>query len=645
MPDLTPELVTDGLTPDDLRVSPDGRLVAYTVAPVGMKEEHPTRTIWIAATDGSAPPRRLTAGTAEDSRPRWAADGRSLYFLSDRKERGKAQLQRIAIDGGEAEALTEWKTGIAGFEPLPNGATVAFWAKDEPTEEDERREKERDDARVWGERLPFARLRLFDTATRQIRTVDGLTGRHIDAVAVRPNDGLLAVATWSQPERDPGWLDAEIWLVEPRNGSARRFATTPHAGMQPTWRQTADGWHLTCLGFRLPFLIGAAAIFDLPMSDGPAPEPRDLTAGLAACPAALAGTANGEVLALVAEGLDTSIQRLDRNDGRLVRLIGLPGEAGAISASADGRVVALLRSTATEPLDVWAGPPSGPFKWISDTRPELREITWGSQERLSWTAADGLALDGLLILPPGKNRADGPFPTITLVHGGPYGRFADDFQLGAMPSGQWLATAGYAVFLPNPRGGMGHGHDFAVRSAGAVGKEDWLDIVAGLDRLIDEHVANPDRLGIGGWSQGGFMSAWAVGQTDRFKAAVVGAGPTDWGMMAATSDVPHFEAALGGSWGWESIGAHPHDAISPISFAHRVTTPVLILHGEQDKRVPVSQAEFFHRALQERGVPHEYVVYPREPHGIRERNHQLDMLRRVRAWYERWLMEGISADI
>jgi dipeptidyl aminopeptidase/acylaminoacyl peptidase len=417
-------------------------------------------------------------------------------------------------------------------------------------------------------------------------------------------------------------------------------------GHRLAWRRGGDGWHLSYLAMTPPRTTGGFALFDVAAPDEPAaePAPRNLTEGLPACPAALVACAGADPLVVLAEGLDSVICRLDGTTDRLERLAHVPGAIGGIDASPDGHSVAVTKSAALEPFDVWAGPPEGPLRRLSDTRPELREIVWGAQQRLGWTAPDGLALDGLLILPSGKTRADGPFPLVTLIHGGPYGRFTESFQLQpwAGISGQWLATAGYAVFLPNPRGGMGHGHDFAARVTGAPGREDWGDIVAGLDRLVADGVADPDRLAIGGWSQGGFMSAWAVGQTDRFKAAVVGAGPTDWGMMAATSDMPTFEADLGGSRGWEGIGPHPHDAISPISFAHRVKTPVLILHGEKDERVPLNQAEFFARALREFGVPHEYVVYPREPHEIGERNHQIDLLRRVRAWYGRWLGEDAS---
>ncbi|WP_326823859.1 alpha/beta hydrolase family protein [Streptosporangium sp. NBC_01756] len=256
--------------------------------------------------------------------------------------------------------------------------------------------------------------------------------------------------------------------------------------------------------------------------------------------------------------------------------------------------------------------------------------------------SDGLDLDGLLILPAGRSRHDGPFPLVTLVHGGPYDRFTDRFSFAGLLSGQWLATTGYAVFLPNPRGGEGHGHAFATTVAGAVGMDEWTDIVSGIDLLIAKGVADPDRLGIGGWSHGGFMAAWAVGQTNRFKAAVMGAGVSDWGMLLATGEYGRLEAGLGGSCGWEGAGPHRHDQVSPISYASKIRTPVLILHGEDDTNVPIGQATYFHRALRTYGVEHEFVVYPREGHSILERNHQLDVLQRTRTWFDRWLVDPVS---
>src|SRR5436309_11270873 len=226
---------------------------------------------------------------------------------------------------------------------------------------------------------------------------------------------------------------------------------------------------------------------------------------------------------------------------------------------------------------------------------------------------------------------------LVLVHGGPYGRWGDEFHLHPLDCGQWLALAGYVVLMPNPRGGLGQGEQFAAAARGEVGQADYQDVIAAVDAAIARGIADAERLGIGGWSQGGFMSAWAVTQSDRFKAAVMGAGVSDWGMMVMTSDVPDFERELGGSAPWEGPVVHQYMKLSPITFAHHVKTPVLILHGEKDARVPLSQAIGFHRALREHHVPNEMVIYPREPHSIAERAHQIDLLKRVRTWYDRWL--------
>ncbi|EME57582.1 alpha/beta hydrolase family protein [Amycolatopsis decaplanina] len=339
---------------------------------------------------------------------------------------------------------------------------------------------------------------------------------------------------------------------------------------------------------------------------------------------------SGPPLMLVADGLDTALHRLGSGEVSFWR-----GQADAIASN--GEIVAIVLSTAHHPKNVHSGPSGGALTRISDMAPEFDGIEWGSQERLAYKAFDGLALDGLLVLPPGKTRDDGPFSLITIPHGGPYDRYADGFRLGWFPSAQWLASAGHAVFLPNPRGGQGHGHEFAASVAGRVGLEEWRDIETGIDLLVAEGVADPDRLGIVGGSHGGFMTAWAVGQTGRFKAALMVAGICDWGMLAATGEFGPYDAVLGGSTGWEGEGPHRHDRLSPISHASKIETPVLIVHGADDTNVPLSQAEFFHRALRHFGVEHDLVVYPGEGHRIHGREYQLDLLRRSREWFARLL--------
>jgi dipeptidyl aminopeptidase/acylaminoacyl peptidase len=635
---LSAELVVDSSVPSTPRLSPDGRWVVFVVTPVGQSGELPDSALWIAAVDGSEPPRRLTTGPAENSAPRWAPDSGTIYFLSDLPERGTAQLHRIRPTGGAAEALTTWKGGIRGHLPLADPDLVALVAADEPTTEDERRARDRDDARVWGERVRRSRLRLLDLRTREITTPHAVPDRHVVEVVQRPGGGPLALLTWPTPDPDPGLLEPALHLLDLDTGVPQDLGPAEVEASSLVWWPTPDGWHLAYLAMTPPELYGGDAVFDVALpASGPAGRHRNLTAGLTVCPAEVVQTGSGPPLVLVADGLDTAIHRLDPTELRLVEVVRLDGSATSLTVSGRADVVAAVRSTPYEARDVHAGPLHGPLVRVSDTSPHLRGVRWGVQERLSYAASDGLTLDGLLILPPGRTRRDGPFPLVTLPHGGPHDRYADQLQLGWYPSGQWLATAGYAVFLPNPRGGQGHGHAFAACVAGAVGGAEWTDILTGIDMLVADGVADPDRLGIGGWSHGGYLAAWAVGQTDRFAAALMGAGISDWGMLAATGEEGPFEAALGGSNGWEGPGPHPHDRRSPISFASRIRTPVLILHGECDTNVPISQSEFFHRALRRFGVEHEYVVYPRENHPIRERNHQLDLLRRTREWFDRRL--------
>jgi dipeptidyl aminopeptidase/acylaminoacyl peptidase len=631
-PQLTAELVVDGAWPEHPVISPDGRWVAYLVTLIGARERQ-LSTLWVAPADASSAPLRLTAGTARERVPRWAPDSATVLFISD------GQLHRIHLDGGEAEALTRWRGEIAGHLPLADGQFVAVIAGDEPSAEDERRRAERDDAMVWSEPGPGHRLRLLDLVSRELTVVAGLGDRHVVEVVQRPDGGPLAVITWECPQEEPGAFTVRLHVVDLETGQVHDLGRTGLDTCSPAWWQADGRWHLAYLAVASPGPVNGLAVFDVALTAASAaygPQ-HDLTAGMTVCPAELVQVTGGPPLALFADGLDTTLSRLDQDSGRFRSVFTRPGRIDTLTVSRSGGMIAVRASTAYEPSDVHAGPLAGPLARLSDTRPGLRRITWGTQERLSYQARDGLALDGLLILPAGARREDGPFPLVTLVHGGPDDRYADEFMLGWWPSGQWLATAGYAVFLPNPRGGQGHGQAFAAAVAGAVGTQEWTDILSGIDLLIADGVADPGRLGIGGWSHGGFMTAWAVGQTSRFKAALMGAGISDWGMQAGVGELGRWEAGLGGSCGWEGPGPHRHDQLSPISYASKITTPVLIVHGQEDTNVPIGQAVYFHRALYRFGVEHEFVVYPREGHPILERAHQIDLLRRTRAWFDRWL--------
>lgn len=630
MTGLSAELVVDGRAPQTPALAPNGQLLCYVLAPVSRTGDHSDTELWLVDTDGAAS-RRATTDTAAESRPRWSADSGTLFFRSDRADRGTSQVHRLTLAEGSATAVTHWRAGIIDYLPLADPNMVVLLAQDEPTEQDTRRAQDRDDAIVVGEREPRARLRLLDLRTGQVTTPSVFGDRHVVEMRQRPDGGPLAVLTQASSDNDYGPRTGHLHLFDPTTGATVDLGAVGADARSLAWWPGEDGWHLGYVALTPPVLQAGTAVFDLSVDSRVL---RNRTSGLPMCPTELHQTGTAP-LVVFADGLNTTLARLDPTGP--TTLSQHPGRLDDLTTTPTGEKIAAITGTRYQPANVHVGPPTGPLRKITNTRPELNGITFGTQQPLAYRAADGLDLDGLLVLPVGKTASDGPFPLVTIVHGGPYDRYADRFQLFWFPSAQWLATAGYAVFLPNPRGGQGHGHRFALSVAGRVGQEEWTDILTGIDLLITEGVADPDRLGIAGGSHGGFMSAWAVGQTDRFRAALVLAGVIDWGMLAATGEYGQFEAALGGSTGWSDVGPHPHDAVSPISFASRVRSPVLILHGAEDTNVPLGQSVYFHRALRHFGVEHEFVIYPREGHSIRECHHQLDILLRTRAWFDRWL--------
>jgi dipeptidyl aminopeptidase/acylaminoacyl peptidase len=646
MTELTPDLIADLLFPEDLHTSPDGAHVVYTLAPISKKEEHETSALWLAQLDRSRPPRQFTSGDFHDHAPQWSPDGSQIAFLSDRKKRGTDQLYLIAADGGEARLLMpkEQKKPVNRFVWSPLGGQIAFTSADEPTEEDEKREKERDDPKVYGEKWPYARLRLLSLATGEITTLAS-GDRHIADFAWHPRGTELAYTVQQTPDLESRAREMVIERIAVAGGEPQVVCRSASAVNALTWSH--DGETLLCVA---PVEAGTAqssqAVYAVPAEGG---EPRRIAGGETNCIIDLLPLQQDRQVAVgVAEGLETRLSRLETTTGELTTLFPTTAEDQAadyitwhIRTLEDGRLaLAVVRGAETQPWEIWAGllgnEPPVLHKLSTHQEHHLAGLTFAPSEPFYWTAPDGLHLDGILVLPLDTPK-DRPLPTVVLVHGGPYWRFGQGFHLSWGNWAQWLALAGYAVLMPNPRGGMGHGKHFAAAARGDVGGADYNDVMSAIDAAIERGIADPDRLGIGGWSQGGFMSAWAVTQTDRFKAAIMGAGVSDWGMMVMTSDVPGFERELGGSAPWEGLEVQHHLKLSPITFAHQVKTPVLILHGEKDERVPLSQASGFHRALREHHVPTEFVVYPREPHGISERAHQIDVLKRVRTWYDRWL--------
>jgi dipeptidyl aminopeptidase/acylaminoacyl peptidase len=281
-------------------------------------------------------------------------------------------------------------------------------------------------------------------------------------------------------------------------------------------------------------------------------------------------------------------------------------------------------------------PAGGHAERVTKINDDLRKASLVKPEIYRYVSFDKTEIEAALYRPTGQAK-DARAPLVVLIHGGPTGRWADAYwSLGWM---QLLSSRGYAVFCPNVRGSIGYGWSFLVKNRGDWGGEDFKDVMAGVDDLIARGVADPNRLGIGGWSYGGFMSAWAITQTPRFKAAVVGAGMSD---LASEFGTESLDSAQYDQWfyGVPYEKAEGFIKSSPITHLRNARTATLILHPENDLIDPIGQAQQLHRGLKHFGVECELVIYPREGHGPQEEKHLLDINRRMLGWFETHLLKG-----
>ncbi len=308
-----------------------------------------------------------------------------------------------------------------------------------------------------------------------------------------------------------------------------------------------------------------------------------------------------------------------------------------MSISKDGRTIALTMDAPDAASEVYVTDPSfANFRKLTTTNPQLGELALGQAEVVTWKSSDGAEVEGVLLKPVGF-QAGRKYPTLVVAHGGPAGAFVNGNRLSGLEGGQVWAGKGWAVFYPNPRGSSNYGEKTLKANVNDWGGGDFKDIMTGVDALVARGIADPDKLAHIGWSYGGYMTAWVITQTTRFKAAMVGAGLTNMWSMYGTNDIPSVLIAyFGGIPNKETLPLYLDR--SAMSHVDKVTTPTLILHGANDERVPIGQPMELYRALKDRGKPTELVFYPREGHGISEYYHQKDRLQRIYDWVTKYTL-------
>jgi dipeptidyl aminopeptidase/acylaminoacyl peptidase len=617
---LTPETSLNLRAISDLQFSPDGTRLAFVVSEPP-KGERRARHIWLYDKQ-SGGIRQFTYSAKTETSPRWSPDGKQLAFLSNRDDEQQVYVMRA--DGGEASALTKGKRSVQSFAWSPDGRQISFLAPDAKTEDEEKREKDKDDAHVSDKEDKRARLWLSTLATGETKALTQPNWEIHEAEWHPAGTGLMLSAT-DQPESDQN-TNRILFFRLSDNSLAQVLAPRGPFG---NIRIASDGKTMAYIGCRV---------------DGP--TPHDLMIAHHGDKAAqnFSGASidrpifeyqwgkDGSLLAVVADGFRSKFVAFTP-EGSLKDSVGtLATNPGAFSASNSGEVI-FVGHTATTPQELWLWDQKSPAKPISHFNDSWKQFTLSAPEFYKYKSFDGLEIEAALLKPAGHS-GNSRLPLIAVIHGGPTANWQDAIEIW----GQLLAARGYAVFYPNIRGSSGYGEKFIEMNRGDWGGGDFRDVMAGVDDLVARGIADSERLAIGGWSYGGYMAEWAITQTTRFKAAVSGAGLANLISEYGTEQGPSYdEWFYGVPYEPEKVAGFLNS--SPFVHLKNAKTPTLILQGDADLTDPLGQSQELYRGLKRYGVETEMVVYPREPHGFREEKHDLDRLNRILAWYDKYLKD------
>lgn len=640
----TPEQLMKVRDVTQVRVSPDGKRLACCVADPVMTDEKSENIaqIYLASADGGEA-RQITFGEKASNDPQWSPDGKWIAFTRRAsKEDGKNNLFLLRADGGEAEPLTDLKADVAGFAWSPDSRRLAFLMPDPKTEEDEKREKGRDDWRWHEEEIKYTRLYVLSIAKdaenrREPRLLTKgdyqVSGTFGGADFSWSPDGTQIAFTHTKSPLADHWTTADVSVVEVESGSVRPLAATAAAEAQPRW--SPDGTQIALVISDDPPRWAFHARIAIVSAEGG--TPRLMPETYDGMPSLLGWSADGTRLFYhESRGVHTRLYALQIEMGQSVALNGGTGVLYDPHLNATGTYFGFTMQTWNRPKEAFASPTEG-FDPVQRTRAnaDIPSLPLGKTEVIRWQSTDGMEIEGLLTYPVGY-EAGQRVPLLLVVHGGPAGVYQENFiaQPSLYPVAAFAAR-GYAVLRANPRGSSGYGPAFRFANRKDWGGGDYRDLMTGVDHLIALGVADPERLGVMGWSYGGFMTSWILTQTQRFKAASVGAAVTNLMSFNGTADIPSFVPDYFDAHFWDDLDVYrTHSAMFQVK---GVTTPTLLQHGESDVRVPISQGYEFYNALKQQGVPVRMLVLPRQPHGPTEPRMTLKVMQTNLEWFDTYL--------
>ena len=621
-----------------LAISHDGAKVAYTVRePLmeGEKSEYLSH-IWVADADGSRNV-QFTRGEHSAGSPAFSPDGAWLAFATGRS--GRSQIWVIAMAGGEARQVTDAEPGVGQFRWSPAGDAFAFVMRDPQTEEEEKAAKEKRDVEMVDQNFKYGHLYTvpFDPMATETAEATRVTEGdfHVTGFDWSPDGSQLVFAHQADPRINTGRLSGDIALVSADGGDVSQLVTGPGVESSPRWSPDGSLIAYASTGDQ-PEPVGLSDLYVVDPEDGDVrrlPETPNRSVFIL-------GWSDDSDEVFLNESLGTTrhVIAVPVGGGEIRQITEGAGVVGSTALAAGPGRLAVTWETNDEPREVHVtGLDAFRPMQLSSVTADVPRPPMGRTELLAWEAPDGTPVEGLLTYPVGYEEGT-QVPLILNVHGGPAGVFAQSFT--GNPSIymiQYFAQEGMAVLRPNPRGSTGYGKEFRYANFMDWGYGDLSDLLAGVDEVIEMGVAHPDSLLLMGWSYGGYMTSFAVTQTDRFRAASMGAGLPNLVSMVTTTDIGDY---LVGHLGDEYFNDYEtYEKHSAIYHIKNVTTPTQVIHGALDLRVPFTQGQEFYTSLVRLGVDTEFVVYPRTPHGPTEPKFLMDVSERILVWFNKYLRE------
>lgn len=618
------------------RVSPDGKQIVYTVTAAVMtadKSEFLTQ-LYLANSDGTNT-RQITFGDKSSTNPKWSPDGASIAFTSTRKD-NRNNLYLLRLGGGDAEPLTDLKGSISNFEWSPDGNWFAYIMADGKSDDEEKNDKGRNDFRWVDENIKMSRLYVMPLAKDMggKREAKKLTTENYSVSSLDWSpDGKQIVFSFVKSPGADFWPTSNVSLIEVSSGKITPVAATPAAENSPMF--SPDGKSIAVVVSDNPPRWAQSYLINIfPVGGG---APKALAASHDGQPGIAGWSPDGKTLYFnEAKGTISPIYALDIASNKITEISKSSGVITGASLNQNGTMLSFVMQSSDKGQEAFATGVDNflPVR-ISRVNEHMEKLPMPKTDVIRWKSSDGREIEGLLTYPIGY-QAGTKVPLLLNIHGGPAGVFQQSYVGGA---GSYpiatFAQRGYAVLRPNPRGSSGYGVEFRRANHKNWGVGDMPDFMNGVDEVIKMGVADPNKLGVMGWSYGGYMTSFLITQTNRFKAASAGAPVTNLMSFNGTADIPSFLPSYFDGEHWENMDVYmKHSAMFHVK---NIVTPTLIQHGEADIRVPISQGYELYNALKIKGVPTRMIVLPRMPHGPNEPKMQVAAMQSNLDWFEKYL--------